>query len=101
VHPEWAISFGPGTRYDYNFNNQVHTMEFYGTAGVRYARGVGLDVRAGYLTEKGGNEAERLPGTPFMGVNLTLTPADWFKTVSDRKITDTVPKRKKASEGQQ
>ena len=97
LNPKWSLNVGPGIRYDYNFGNENHTMEFYGTAGFRFSRGLELDLKAGYMMEKGGAKGagERLPSTPFGSVNLTLTPKDWFKTSSNRKIIqDTIPTKK-------
>jgi hypothetical protein len=107
LHPEWTLNVGPGVRYDYNFGNENHTIEAYVSAGFKYSRGVALDLRGGYITELGGAKGagERVPGllggpgVPYGGINLTLTPAEWFKPSSERKITsDAVPKRKKRSE---
>ncbi len=94
----WSFFAGPGIRYDYDTGNKVTTMEFYGAAGINYARGVALDLRGGYLKETGGDPGQRLKPTPFGGINLTLSPQDWFRTSSSRTITGSVPKKKEVEE---
>ncbi|MFN7991636.1 MAG: hypothetical protein U0R44_05760 [Candidatus Micrarchaeia archaeon] len=73
----WTIFFGPGIRYDYNFDPRIHTIEPYIHGGVRFARGFAADIRASYLFELGGDESYHVPNTPTGSLNLILTPALW------------------------
>ncbi|MBU0532348.1 hypothetical protein KKB44_02535 [Candidatus Micrarchaeota archaeon] len=99
LDPQWSLYFGPGLRYEYNIGNDSHTFEAYMGAGFRFDRGVELDLRGGYIEGVGGPEGERVPGTGFGGLNLTLTPADWFRSADDTPITrDTVPRRAREEE---
>lgn len=73
---------GPGLRYDYNFGNSVHTFEGFLGAGYSYRRMFQLDLRGGYLGEVGGEEVDRLPGTPFGGLNMQFNIGEFFRPTS-------------------
>jgi len=104
VNPNWSLFFGPGfrytTRYDASGEQLYHTLDGYGAFGFRYDRGVSVDIRGGYLGEVGGREEDRIPATPYGGLNITLTPQLWFggdsqKAGGERKVGSTVPKRRR------
>jgi hypothetical protein len=85
---------GPGLRYDYNFGNQVHTFEGYLGAGYSYRRQFQIDLRGGYLGEAGGNEVDRLPGTPFGGLNMQFNIGEFFRPSSTTgSVRSATPRR--------
>lgn len=95
--PNWTLFFGPGFRYDFNATEGIHTLDGYGAFGFRYDRGVSVDIRGGYIGETGGREELRVPGTPYGGLNITLTPQLWFESAEERQRRisgETVPRRR-------
>jgi hypothetical protein len=83
---------GPGLRYDYNFGNTVHTFEGFLGAGYAYRRAFQLDLRGGYLGEVGGQETDRLPGTPFGGLNMQFNIGEFFRP-SSSDVRRATPRR--------
>ncbi len=102
----WSLFFGPGfrysTRYDATGEALYHTLDGYGTFGFRYDRGVSVDIRGGYIGEVGGREEDRIPATPYGGLNITLTPQLWFgggesqKSSGDKAVGSAVPRRRRS-----
>jgi hypothetical protein len=72
------LFFGPGFRYDYNFTTGGHMLEGSGAVGLRFSRGVQIDIRGGVVGEVGGREEQRLPTSGFGSLNLTITPQHWL-----------------------
>ncbi|MFH0884469.1 MAG: hypothetical protein V1861_02055 [Candidatus Micrarchaeota archaeon] len=105
VGPGWTLFFSPlnfrySTRYDAAGESLYHTLDGYGTFGFKYDRGVSVDIRGGYIGEVGGREEDRIPATPYGGLNITVTPERWFgggsqKASGERKVGSTVPKRRR------
>ncbi len=85
---------GPGLRYDYNFGNTVHTFEGYLGLGYSYRRMFQVDLRGGYLGEVGGEEVDRLPGTPFGGLNLQFNIGEFFRpSPTEGSVRRATPRR--------
>lgn len=104
VNPNWSLFFGPGFRYTMRYDavngEPYHTLDGYGAFGFRYERGVSVDIRGGYVGETGGREENRIPSTPYGGLNITLTPQLWFDrrsnpTTGETNVGSTVPRRRR------
>lgn len=91
THKDWTLYGGPGFRYEYNVDNQVNTYDVHGSVGVRYQRKVAIDLQAGYVTEAGGDESQRIPSTPFGTVNVTLNLPELF--MRERSTLKSTPKK--------
>ncbi|MEW6722607.1 MAG: hypothetical protein AB1324_05070 [Candidatus Micrarchaeota archaeon] len=96
----WTLFYGPGFRYEVvpggEGRDTRHYLEGYGTFGFRFDRGVAVDLRGGYLGELGGREVDRLPGSPYGSLNLTITPQLWGEQRRTPRVTgDSVPQRRR------
>lgn len=72
--------FGPGVRYEISLDHDsefggIHSLDVYGNVGYRHRRGFEFDLRGGAAGEVGGEKYQRLPWTPTVSLNITLTPA--------------------------
>ncbi|MFN7991637.1 MAG: hypothetical protein U0R44_05765 [Candidatus Micrarchaeia archaeon] len=96
VSPNWTLFYGPGFTWDQNLANGVSTLTGYGVFGFRFDRGVAIDLRGGVVGEVGGRPEERLPTTPFAGLNITITPQLWGGGGRQRPVvSDAVPRRER------
>ncbi len=78
-----TVFFGPGFWYTYSartdqdFLRGINTMEPYFQVAWRYAKGVTMDARVGYIFDVGGDESYHIPSSFTGTLNLILTPALW------------------------
>jgi hypothetical protein len=70
-------NFGPGVSYDANVDRNIHSLEPYLYAGMRWTGGVEAQARVGYFMEFGDNESFHIPNTLTGSLNLVLTPGEW------------------------
>jgi hypothetical protein len=82
----WSLLFGPGFRYTLSTefdgaDRIVHSMEPYAHATLNSQNnGFSLEARIGGRLERGGEEWQRIPDSPYGSLNIILTPEIWFRS---------------------
>lgn len=100
-----AVFIRPGFRYEYTVEGKAavegesktggqHLLEGRASVGARFLPGFETEITGGVIGEVGGAKEERLPTSGFGGLNITLTPSEWFRRAEKKKLDKgTVPRK--------
>ena len=86
----FTIFAGPGFKYDYNASRGIHTLDGYGTIGLKTDVGVTVDIRGGKVGEMGpdSRKSEMIAPNWYGSLNVTVTPESVINA-----IKKSVPKK--------